>query len=430
LQRVVVVTASELSIRRRLLFLLPYAPRLDATHGGGRVTAQLLTQLAVRHSIALLYLRAATEPPLDDILRQRCDLVEEIARSDTGFSFARWTSLAASLLRGRPLWAAVTAVARFDTRVRAVAKNWQPDIVQLECHVMGQYISALNGCPAPRVLTEHEPGTKAARDLCDLSKGMTKVRLDLAARAWERFERSVIRQVHAIVVFTESDRQAIVPFASPQSRIVRIPLGTLVPDLPLSPIGRQPVSLLFVGNFVHPPNIDAALRLMTDIFPRLRSHFPGLILQIVGDRPTVEMRRMANDKMIVTGRVLDVTPYLDAAAVVVVPLRLGGGMRVKVLEALAAGKAVVASPLAVEGIEIASEAQVVLAESDEEFIDAISGLLTDPEECSSLASRARAWACVNLGWERSVAAYEELYDALLRARVTVSGSDGVCWGSS
>ena len=412
------MTSSEFPSKRRLLVLLPFAPRLDATHGGGRVTAQLLAQLAVRHSIALLYLRAATEPPLDDVLRQRCELVEEIVRSEVGFSFARWISRVISLLRGRPLWAAVTAVASFHARVRVIAQTWRPDIVQIDCHVMGQYIPALDGCPAPRVLIEHEPGAKAARDLCEASKGLAKVRYRIATLVWDRFERSVIRQVQAVVVFTESDRKVIAPFASEQTPVIRIPLGTVISERPLDPIGRPPVSLLFVGNFVHPPNADAAVRLIADIFPPLQAHFPGLVLQIVGDQPTPLMRRLANDKIIVTGRVPDITPYLDAAAVVVVPLRLGGGMRVKVLEALAAGKAVIASPLAIEGFDVTAGEHVMLADTDQQFHEAIVELLADPDKRSSLASRARAWACDHLGWERSVAAYEELYDALVDGALT------------
>ena len=415
------MTPSEIPSKRRLLFLLPFAPRFDATHGGGRVTAQLLAQLAVRHRIVLLYLRAATEPPLDDFLRQRCEVVEEIVRSDVGFSFARWTSRLFSLLRGRPLWTAVTAVACFDARVRAIARTWHPDIVQIECHVMGQYISALDDCPAPRVLTEHEPGAKAARDLWESSRGLTKAQYRLAALAWERFERSVIRQVQAVVVFTESDRRAIAPFAPEWTRVIRIPLGTVIPERPLDPVGRPPLSLLFIGNFVHPPNADAALRLITEIFPAVQSDFPDLVLQIVGDQPTRQMRRVTNDKIIVTGRVPDVTPYLDAAAIVVVPLRLGGGMRVKVLEALAAGKAMIASPLALEGLHIIPGEQVMLAETDEQFVEAIVGLLVDPDKRNSLARRARAWACANLSWERSVAAYEELYEKVIKDRELANG---------
>jgi glycosyltransferase involved in cell wall biosynthesis len=407
------MTPSEAPSKRRLLFLLPFAPRFDATHGGGRVTAQLLARLATRHHIAVLYLRSATEPPIDDLLKDRCEIVEEVLRLDTGLSVAQRSSRLLSLLRGRPLWVAVTAVAAYRTRLRKFVRTWQPDIVQIECHVMGQYLSALDGWPAPRVLTEHEPGAKAARDLWRSSQGFAKARHRVAALAWERFERSVIRQVQAVVVFTESDGKAIAPFATAQSPVVCIPPGTVIPERPLDPIGRRPVSLLFVGNFVHPPNADAALRLIADIFPRLEPHFPDLVLHIVGDQPTRQIRRMTNDKIIVTGRVPDVTPYLDAAAVVVVPLRLGGGMRVKVLEALAAGKAVIASPLAIEGLNVIAGEQVMIAETDQQFREAIAELLTDPDKRGSLAKCARAWACKNLGWERSVAAYEQLYSALM-----------------
>jgi glycosyltransferase involved in cell wall biosynthesis len=278
---------------------------------------------------------------------------------------------------------------------------------------MGQYVSALDECSVPRVLTEHEPAAKAAHVLGESRTGLARVGYRLAALAWERFERSVIRQVDAVVVFTESDGKAIAPLVTAQTLVVRIPLGTMVPEQPLNPIGRQPMTLLFVGNFVHPPNADAARRLMTDIFPKVQPHFPDLVLQIVGDQPTGQMLRMANDKVMVTGRVPDVTPYLDAAAVIVVPLRLGGGMRVKVLEALAAGKAVIASRLAVEGLDVRPGEQVILAETDQQFGDAIIELLRHPAERNSLASRAREWASTNLGWERSVAAYEELYSTLV-----------------
>jgi glycosyltransferase involved in cell wall biosynthesis len=404
--------------KRRLLFLLPFAPRLDATHGGGRATAELLAQLATRHQVALLYLRAATEPPIDDLLKERCDLVEEVVRLSTGLSLGQRSSRILSLLRGRPLWVAVTAVAAYRARVRALARTWQPDIVQVECHVMGQYLSALDDCPAPRVLTELEPGTKAAHDLWESHKGLARARYRFAAVAWQRFERAVIRQVQAVVVLTESDRRAIAPFASGKTPVIRIPLGTVLPERPLDPVGSQPVNLVFVGNFVHPPNVDAATRLIRAIFPQVQSHFPDLGLHIVGDQPTWRMRQMATDKILITGRVPDVTPYLDGAALVVVPLRLGGGMRVKVLEALAAGKAVVASPLAVEGLDVIDGEHVVLAETDQQFCEAIVRLLADPDNRASLAKGARAWACANLGWERSVAAYEELYNALVDGALT------------
>src|SRR5262249_58786719 len=111
-------------------------------------------------------------------------------------------------------------------------------------------------------------------------------------------------------------------------------------------------SLVFVGNYMHPPNVDAALRLVQEIFPRIAAQRPDVRLALVGDRVPARLRRVAGPNVDVTGLVSDVAPYLDRAAVVTVPVTTGGGLRVKVVEALAAGKAPVASPLAVEGLAI------------------------------------------------------------------------------
>jgi polysaccharide biosynthesis protein PslH len=108
------------------------------------------------------------------------------------------------------------------------------------------------------------------------------------------------------------------------------------------------------------------------------------------------------------------TPYLDRAALLVLPLRMGGGMRVKVLEALAHCKAVIASPLAIEGLDLQDGHEVKLAESDQEFSQAAIDLLREPELRAGLANRARAWACANLSWNNTVLAYEDLYDRLLK----------------
>jgi glycosyltransferase involved in cell wall biosynthesis len=234
----------------------------------------------------------------------------------------------------------------------------------------------------------------------------------LELRAWERYERTIMQQVQAIVVFTDRDKRALEPLA-PRVPIVRIPIGTMLPIQPLDPLGGDPPSLVFVGSFIHPPNTEAAVRLIEAIFPCVRKQFPELVLYVVGDGPPEWMRKIAGENVIVTGRVPDTISYLDRAAVVAVPLRLGGGMRVKVLEALAAGKAIVASPLAIEGLDVAHEEQVVLAETDQQFCEAIGDLLRNPERRAALATRARTWACANLTWEKSVASYERLYTSLI-----------------
>lgn len=381
--------------------------------------AQLIEKLASTHHIALLFLRAADDPPIDEILKERCKIVEEIIRPGIGHTitqqWSRRIRLLISLLRGKPLWVTKWAVPAYRERVRVIAQMWQPDLVQIEHHIMGQYLSALDDCGAPRVLIAHEPRAKAAYEQYQSQQGFARWIQYLDMLAWKKFDQEIITKVQTVVVFTEHDRQTLAPLTL-STPIVRIPFGTMIPDHPLNSQGYPPVSLLFVGNFSHPPNVDAALRLITRIFPYVQARFPELILYIVGDQPPSQIQQMANEHIIITGRVPDVTPYLDRAALVVVPLRLGGGMRVKVVEALAAGKAVIASPRAIAGLDVVDGEHIILAESDEQFCRAILELLGDPEKRSTLATQARIWAYAHLNWDNAVKAYETLYESLLSAR--------------
>ncbi len=118
----------------------------------------------------------------------------------------------------------------------------------------------------------------------------------------------------------------------------------------------------------------------------------------------------------VTGRVADVGPHLNSAAVVAAPLRLGGGMRVKVLESLAAGKAMVATPRAVAGLGLEPGTHALIAETDGELSDALVSLLGDPELRRRLGGAARTLAAEHLTWNRATAAFEGLYASLLPTR--------------
>ncbi|HEX5761378.1 MAG TPA: glycosyltransferase family 4 protein [Thermoanaerobaculia bacterium] len=401
---------------RRLLFLSPYPPHPDAPHGGARVTAQLLAGLAERHEVALLHLRGEGDVDMEPALAARCRIVEELPRRgprrspDLRARVHKHVRALSSLAALRPKWAEYCAVPALAERLRRLVQEWRPEVVQAEYHVMGQYLAALDGRPVRRVLNQYEPGAAAAQERWRSRHGGRRPRQWLELMAWERYERGVARHTDAVVVFTERDRREMAARA-PGRPVVIIPLATTLPVRSLDPAGRPPPAVLFAGSYAHPPNLDAALRLAASIFPRVRQRCPEAVLWLVGDAPPEELRAAAGAGVTLTGRVPSVEPWLDRAAVVVAPLVLGGGMRVKVLEALAAGKAVVASPRAAEGLE---GAPLVLAEGDEETAEAVAGLLADREARIALATRARAWALAHLGWDRAVAAYEALYERLLR----------------
>ncbi|MBA3658473.1 MAG: glycosyltransferase [Gemmatimonadales bacterium] len=395
----------------RILVLAPFPPRLDGTHGGARSIAELVSRLAERHEVALAYLRATEEQDVDPVLRERCTIVRAVIRPPR----SRLARLPA-LVRGVPLWVGARAVPAFATCVRELERAFRPDMVQAEFHAMGQYFDALEGRSAQRILVEHEPGAAAARDAIARAPATEQFGARLDAHAWRRYERAVLQAADAVVVLTERDLHAVTPMAG-TTRVVRIPLGATVPARPLDPVGTAP-GMVFVGNFRHPPNLDAAERLVTVIHPIVRSHRTDVTLTLVGDAAPdtlVTRAARAGASVVLAGRVPSVTPFLDAAAVVAVPLRHGGGMRVKVLEALAAGKAVVASALAVEGLEVVNGREFLLAGSDEEFASATLRLLGDIALRRSLALRARAWTAATCGWDRTVESYEALYRSLDRS---------------
>ncbi len=398
----------------RLLCLLPFAPRTDATHGGGRAMAQLLFGLAEQQRLALLYLRAPDQPDIEAALAARCEIVEAVPHPPTaaGGAWRARLRAVAGLLAGRPLWVSDFAVPAFAERLRRLADSWQPEIVQIEYHLMGQYVTGLRQCRAPRVINQYEPGSPAAWDRWRSPRRAGRLMPWLDWQAWERYERRLARQVQAIVVFTERDQRAT-QRQSPAARVVRIPIGEALPAQALDPLGDEPPTLLFVGNYGHPPNVEAALRLARDILPPVWASRPEVRLCLVGDQAPPAIQQLAGPRVIVTGRVAEVTPYLDQASLVVAPLTTGGGMRVKVLSALAAGKALVASPLAVEGLALTDGQEVILADTNAQFSEAILRWLAQPAERQALAERARAWAGVHLSWAASVQAYGRLYADLV-----------------
>jgi glycosyltransferase involved in cell wall biosynthesis len=396
----------------RILVVAPFALRIDAPHGG-KVTGSFIRRLAEKHSVGVVCLRREDDPPSDASIVERCEFVEEVMWPVVDESpWSTHLRRLGKLLGGRPDLVARASVPEFEWRLASLVRSWQPDLVQVETHEMAQYLSALESCSAPRILVDHDPGASAAMEASSTARGLRRFSKMLDSLAWRRYSRATMPGFDSIVVFTERDRRAIEPYA-PDVPIAVVPFAIEIPERPLDPVGAQPPRLLFFGGFEHPPNADAASRLISSIFPRVREREPSAVLQLVGTKPTPEMLAAANEDVVVSGGVPSLVPYLDRAALVVVPIRRGGGMRVKVLEALAAGKAVVASPRAVEGLNVVDGRDLVVAETDEEFVSAISELIDSEERRVTLAGYSRRWAETSLGRNSTVEAYEDLYRGLL-----------------
>jgi glycosyltransferase involved in cell wall biosynthesis len=350
---------------------------------------------------------------MEEALAAACELVRAIPHQHpSGLArHARRVRVGLSPLRGVPVQAAWWRVPAFAECVRGIAREWRPDVVQFEYHLMGQYLSALEACGAPRILVHHDPGANMAPQ----SRGLNLQRLlgPVDRHAARRYERAITRLVQTVVVFTDEDRSLLQPRVAP-TPVVTIPLGiTIAP--PSDVLQEEPATLLFVGSFGHAPNFDAAVRLADAILPRVRARRPSARLVLVGAQAPPDLHRRTTAHVELAASVPDVRPFLTRATVVVLPLRLGGGMRVKALEALAAGKAVVASSSAVAGLAVRDGIEYCHAETDEEFADRVVELLADRERRLMLARNARAWAHRSPSWAAVAAMYGQLYERLLAA---------------
>jgi len=377
----------------KVLVVAAFPPRHDAVHGGARWDAGLVTGLARSHDIGLLALRARHEEPIDERVAATCAFAVEIARDsvrDSAATVWRERRRVAAAVAGAPGWVVGHSVRRLRTELERVVASWQPDLVHFDSAVLAQYASCAR--PRPVVVVDLDPADGSA--------------------AMRRYRARTLSLADAVVALTERDR-ALLASLLPSTRVERIPLAVDIPAEPLDPSGNGR-DVLFVGNFAHPPNVAAAAALVDEIFPRVAAVRADARLVIVGADPPERLLAHASETILVTGRVADVLPFLDQAAVVVAPLEAGGGMRLKVLEALAAGKALVASPRAVEGIELHDGESAVVDGGAAEFAAAILDLLGDERRRTALAQGGRAAAVERLGWTPVLAAYDALYRSLRR----------------
>jgi polysaccharide biosynthesis protein PslH len=402
--------------RLRILFVVPFPPRLGGTHGGAKAIGELLLRSADRHDVGVAYLRHADEPEPERELLERVAVTAKINRPNepTGLPHVlRALRRRVGLLAGTPLWVSELASPGTTDRVREIINAWRPDVIRLDYPVSAALVPR-----APRsaatVLVDYDPLLAQAQSA---TSARERLELALDRRAWRRFDLRSRKAADAVVVLTERDRR-VVAEAGGARLLASIPLG--IEPLPaLDSSGKDDDSLLFVGNLNHPANRDAVAHLVDDIIPRIHARHHDVLLTVVGQQQADKPFHSATEAVGFTGLVEDVVPFLNDAAIVLAPLRTGSGMRVKVLEALSAGKAVVAYPLALEGIDVEPGRQVIVATSPGEFTHAVLELLGNPELRAEIGHSARAWALENAGWDRVLDAWDELYARVLDRR----GSD-------
>jgi glycosyltransferase involved in cell wall biosynthesis len=258
---------------------------------------------------------------------------------------------------------------------------------------------------SPPPSSPHHPITSSPVQA--ISHQLSAISQLLLARQYERF---MFTPYQRVTVVAEPDA-ATLRTLNPALRVEVIPNGVDTHHFRPRPVKRVP-ALLFLGNYEYAPNVDAALRLVGDIYPQLWDIYPNLRLWLVGNAPPPELQVLASDSIRVTGRVPDVRPYLARAAAFVCPLQFGAGIKNKVLEALAMGCPVVATPLSVDGINVQDGIHALVAEG-EGMVNAVTRLLADATLGVRLGVAGRALIEAEYSWAGVAAQYRALYADLI-----------------
>ncbi len=224
------------------------------------------------------------------------------------------------------------------------------------------------------------------------------------------YERAACRRFDTVVAVSVDDRDAMRRDYGVQHTF-NVPTGV---DTEFFRSSREeasrPYEMVFTGSMDWLPNEDAIRFFVERIFPLIRQTHPHAKLTVVGRNPTPALRELAgrDASVVVTGRVEDVRPYMERAAVYVIPLRIGGGTRLKVYEAMAMGKPIVSTTIGAEGLPVRDGVDLLLADEPQEFAAAVVRMFSDATLARELGERAAATARERFGWNRVAAEFAAL----------------------
>ena len=388
--------------RPRVLYLIhrfPYPP-----DKGDRIRSwHVLKTLGRTADVSVVTF--ADEPPAAEhrrTLAAACERLEVIPTSRAGRSArAGW-----GLLGGRSATEGAFASPAFAAAVRRVAADRRPDAVLLSCGGLGRSLDdpALRGVPAVADFVDLDSLKWA--DYAAASRGPAALLYRTEARRLRAAERALLDRCEAGVFVTAAEaalgRESL---GAGDGKVRAVTNGVDLDYFRPAPASAAvPGRVAFLGAMDYRPNVDAAIWFCDRVWPAVRDRVPGATLELVGRRPVAAVRRLAGaDGVTATGTVPDVRPHLAAAAVSVAPLRIARGLQNKVLEAMAAGRPVVASGGAAEGLDAGHGRDLLVADEPAAWADAVAGLLGDDARRAELGAAARRYVERHHDWDTCLA---------------------------
>lgn len=407
---------------------------LPLDKGGKLRTWHVMRHLAAHHDITYLSFTDPTQTTAYRAgMREVCTRLETIPRRDAPKGTLRFYADAARyLLDPVPYGVAKYRSPPFAERLRALLRTESFDAVV--CDFLVPVVNLPERLPCPGILFTHNVEAEIWRRHAETAANpLARLFLGRQWRRMLRFEGEALRRFDLVLAVSEVDKTTLERLYPSSLRVpvhvVRTGVDTryFAPAPPASfrlkadatesqtEASERQVAphLVFTGSMDWLPNEDGMIYFADEILPRIRAAIPEVTLSIVGRAPTPAVQRLAERSGIeVTGGVDDVRPHVAAGTVYVVPLRIGGGTRLKIFEAMSMGKAVVSTTVGAEGLPVTDGHDIVLADEPQSFADAVVDLIRDPDARARVEAAARRLVVDRYDWS---AVAEDFEGALAHA---------------
>lgn len=394
----------------KILFLSPTVP-YPLTDGGRIRVYNLLKQIAQENEVTLLALETqSTDVDSISHIQQFGITTHLVNHSDTLPRISVITLLAA-LFRKQPITVARYNVPAYRKKFQELLASEDFDLVHYEMFHTAQFHSESD---LPSVLSQQNVDSAIWHRLTDETTNIFyKFAYWTQCNAFQRYERVLSPKFNAVTCTSDIDA-AVFGQHCPDDVVKVIPNGVdvthFVPDFETADTAH----LIYIGSMDWYPNEDAVSFFVEEVLPIIRNSLSDVKFTIVGGNPSARVQQLADvEGVVITGRVPEIKPYFSAATIFVVPLRIGSGTRLKILEALAMGKAVVSTTVGAEGLALQNGEEIMIADEPNHFADAMIQLLTDSELRKSIGENGRKRVEQDYDWRNIGKQLLSVYESVI-----------------